>query len=91
MVLDIPLYHHERWNGTGYPFGLKGEDIPLLARLFAVVDVFDALTSDRPYRSAWSRSQAKTYIQDNAGKLFDPKIADNFLDLLCTDISALSH
>lgn len=83
--LDIPLYHHERWNGTGYPFGLHEDNIPLFARIFAVVDVFDALTSDRPYRSAWSRAQAMAYIRENAGILFDPQIAARFLELLEND------
>lgn len=79
---DIPCYHHERWDGSGYPAGLKGEEIPLPARLFAVVDVFDALTSDRPYRSAWSKQAAMNYIQEQAGKLFDPAITPTFLDLV---------
>ncbi|MDR7598192.1 MAG: HD domain-containing phosphohydrolase, partial [Armatimonadota bacterium] len=57
-VLDIPYCHHERWDGKGYPRGPRGEEIPLAARIFAVVDVFDALTSDRPYRKAWSREEA---------------------------------
>ena len=84
QTLDIPLYHHEHWNGSGYPFGLRGEQIPLSARLFTVVDVFDALISDRPYRSAWPRSHALTYIRENAGKLFDPQITEVFLDLFNT-------
>ncbi len=79
---DIPCYHHERWNGSGYPVGLKGEDIPLPARLFAVVDVFDALISDRPYRSAWSKKAAMKYIQEQAGTLFDPGITSPFLNLI---------
>jgi len=79
---DIPCYHHERWDGSGYPTGLKGEEIPLSARLFAVVDVYDALTSDRPYRSAWSKQAALNYIQEEAGKLFDPKITSAFLELI---------
>jgi HD-GYP domain-containing protein (c-di-GMP phosphodiesterase class II) len=79
---DIPCYHHERWDGSGYPSGLKGEEIPLPARLFAVVDVFDALTSDRPYRSAWSKQAAVNYIQEQAGILFDPAITSPFLDLI---------
>jgi len=79
---DIPCYHHERWDGSGYPVGLKGEEIPLPARLFAVVDVYDALTSDRPYRSAWSKQAALNYIQDQAGTLFDPVITSTFLDLI---------
>jgi HD-GYP domain-containing protein (c-di-GMP phosphodiesterase class II) len=78
---DIPAYHHERWDGSGYPVGLKGEEIPLSARLFAVVDVYDALTSDRPYRSAWSKKAALNYIQNEAGRLFDPAITSKFLEL----------
>ena len=81
-ALDIPLYHHERWNGTGYPYGLAGEQIPLSARLFAVVDVYDALTSDRPYRSAWSRSQALEYLQEQAGQQFDPHVVAHFLEMI---------
>lgn len=79
---DIPCYHHERWNGSGYPAGLKGEAIPLSARMFAVVDVYDALTSDRPYRSAWSKQAALNYILKESGRLFDPKIVSTFLELV---------
>jgi HD-GYP domain-containing protein (c-di-GMP phosphodiesterase class II) len=82
QTLDIALYHHERWDGSGYPYGLKGEQIPLVARLFAVVDVFDALTSDRPYRSAWSHSQAIEYLKDQAGKQFDPRVVELFLEII---------
>ncbi|RPI93222.1 MAG: HD domain-containing protein [Chloroflexi bacterium] len=82
QTLDIALYHHERWDGSGYPYGLTGEQIPLVARLFAVADVFDALTSDRPYRSAWSHSQATEYLRDQAGRLFDPKIVELFLEIV---------
>ena len=78
-AMDIPCHHHERWDGSGYPSGLKGEEIPLSARLFAVVDVFDALTSDRPYRKAWPKQNALTYIKEQAGKLFDPNITATFL------------
>ena len=81
-ALEIPLYHHERWDGTGYPYGLKGEDIPLAARIFAVVDVYDALTSDRPYRPAWPREKALDYLRDQAGRLFDPKVVRAFLNLI---------
>ena len=79
---DIPCYHHERWDGSGYPTGLKGEDIPLPARLFAIIDVYDALTSDRPYRSKWSEQAALYYIEEQAGKLFDPKIVSAFLEMV---------
>ncbi len=78
-AMDIPCHHHERWDGSGYPTGLKGEDIPLSARLFAVVDVFDALTSDRPYRNAWPKQDALRYIKEQAGKMFDPNITATFL------------
>lgn len=77
--LDIPYCHHEKWDGTGYPRGLKGEDIPLAARLFAIVDVWDALTSKRPYRDAWKKEDALEYIRDQSGKHFDPQIVDLFL------------
>lgn len=80
--LDIPAYHHERWDGNGYPFRLKGEEIPHAARLFAVVDVFDALTSERPYRAAWSEEEAKNYLAAQAGSQFDPQVVKAFLNLL---------
>ena len=81
-ALDIPYCHHEKWGGSGYPRGLKGEEIPLSARIFAVVDVFDALTSDRPYRKAWSREETIRYIQERNGKDFDPKVVDAFLSVI---------
>jgi PAS domain S-box-containing protein/putative nucleotidyltransferase with HDIG domain len=81
-ALDIPYYHHEKWDGTGYPHGLKAEEIPLPARIFAVVDVWDALTSDRPYRKAWSHEKALAYIQEQAGEHFDPQVVDAFLSII---------
>jgi HD-GYP domain-containing protein (c-di-GMP phosphodiesterase class II) len=81
-ALDIPQYHHEKWDGSGYPHGLKGEQIPLAARLFAVVDVYDALTSDRPYRKAWSYAKTVEYIRAEAGKHFDPKVVEFFIKML---------
>jgi putative nucleotidyltransferase with HDIG domain len=78
-ALDIPYCHHEKWDGTGYPRGLKGEEIPLAARIFAVVDVWDALRSDRPYRKAWSEEKARAYIREQAGKYFDPRVVEVFL------------
>ncbi len=78
-ALDIPLCHHEKWDGTGYPRGLKAEEIPLSARLFAIVDVWDALTSARPYRPTWTNEDALQYIRDQAGKHFDPAIVEFFL------------
>jgi putative nucleotidyltransferase with HDIG domain/PAS domain S-box-containing protein len=80
-ALDIPYCHHEKWNGTGYPRGLKGEEIPLSARIFAVADVYDALTSDRPYRMGWSHERAVEYIRQQSGHYFDPKVVDVFLRL----------
>jgi len=81
-ALDIPFYHHERWDGSGYPQGLSGNDIPIAARIFAVVDVWDALQSDRPYRKAWTEKQAVQYLKDQSGKEFDPEIVNEFLDLM---------
>jgi putative two-component system response regulator len=81
-ALDIPYCHHEKWDGSGYPRGLKGEEIPLMARIFAVVDVWDALTSDRVYRPAWSREAAFEYICQQRGKHFDPMVVDEFVRLL---------
>jgi PAS domain S-box-containing protein len=80
-ALAIPFSHHERWDGGGYPEGRAGEAIPLAARIFAVADVYDALTSDRPYRKAWSRPQALQHIRDGAGTHFDPQVVDAFLAL----------
>lgn len=78
-ALEIPYCHHENWDGTGYPRGLKGEEIPLAARIFAVVDSWDALCSERPYRRAWSREKAREYIREQAGKRFDPEVVEVFL------------
>ena len=78
-ALDIPYCHHEKWDGTGYPQGLKGTQIPLAARIFAIVDVWDALTSDRPYRQAWSKQETLKYIREQSGKHFDPQVVDIFL------------
>ena len=80
--LDIPYSHHEKWDGTGYPRGLKGEEIPMVARLFAVADVWDALTSDRPYRPAWTEEQALAYIREQSGKHFDPQVVDLFFEVI---------
>ncbi len=78
----IAYSHHERWDGGGYPEGLRAEQIPLSARLFAVVDVWDALTSERVYRAAWPRQQALDYLRDNSGSQFDPRIVDRFLRMM---------
>ena len=80
-ALDIPYCHHEKWDGSGYPRGLSGKQIPLPARIFAVVDVWDALGSDRPYRPAWPRSEVIKYIKAGAGSHFDPEVVELFLSL----------
>jgi HD-GYP domain-containing protein (c-di-GMP phosphodiesterase class II) len=78
-ALDIPRFHHEKWDGTGYPHGLCGTQIPLAARIFAVIDVYDALCSDRPYRAGWPPERVCAYIAAHAGTHFDPEIVDVFL------------
>jgi len=78
-VMAIPYHHHEHWDGTGYPEGLAGEEIPLAARIFTVVDQWEALTSDRPYRAAWPRERAIAYLKENAGTIFDPVMVELFL------------
>ncbi len=83
-AMDIPVYHHERWDGSGYPHGLSGIDIPLAARIFAVIDVWDALGSDRPYRKGWPESEIINYIQENSAKLFDPDVVDKFIQMIST-------
>ncbi len=80
-ALDIPFAHHERWDGSGYPRGRKGEQIPLAARIFAVVDAWDALCSDRPYRAAWPREKVREHLRSQAGKSFDPVVVERFLEL----------
>ena len=81
-ALNIPHCHHEKWDGSGYPRKLKGNNIPIEARLFAVVDVWDALTSKRPYRKAWSAKKALEYIREQSGKHFDPNVVKTFLELI---------
>jgi PAS domain S-box-containing protein len=81
-ALDIPYYHHEKWDGSGYPFGLKGTQIPLPARIFAIVDVWDALASDRPYRKAWTKDRITSYMLENSGTHFDPNLVAIFLEKL---------
>jgi len=80
--VEVAYSHHERWDGLGYPQGLKGEEIPLSARIFAVVDQWDALTSDRPYRKAWTRENVIAYLRENAGKIYDPEIVNVFLTII---------
>jgi len=79
-ALDIPAFHHEKWDGTGYPKGLKGEAIPLAARIFALIDVWDAVRSDRVYRPALSEEQAFAIIRDGSGSHFDPRVVACFLE-----------
>jgi len=82
-ALNIPYCHHEKWNGMGYPRGLVGEEIPFEARIFTVADVYDAVTSSRPYReSAWEKERALAYIESEKGKSFDPSIVDKFLEMM---------
>jgi len=85
-ALDIPYCHHERWDGTGYPRQLRGKQIPLAARIFAVIDVWDALTSDRPYRKAWTTKKTLEYIRNERGKHFDPQVLDVFLEWIKNDL-----
>lgn len=80
-AITIPYYHHEKWNGTGYPEGLKGKEIPIEARVFCLIDVWDALLSDRPYRKGWPKEKVVNYIRENEGTHFDPEIAELFLEL----------
>ena len=84
-ALNIPYYHHEKWDGTGYPEGISGEDIPLEARIFAVVDVWDALRSKRRYRGAWTDEKVRTYIRNQAGSHFDPRVVEIFEELINTE------
>ena len=81
-ALDIPYCHHEKWDGTGYPRGLKGEEIPMAARIFSVADVWDALRSDRPYRKGWTTEKVREYICSQSGKYFDPNVVEAFIELL---------
>jgi putative nucleotidyltransferase with HDIG domain len=91
FVIDIPYCHHEKWNGTGYPRGLKGIEIPLSARIFTVVDVWDALTSDRPYRKALPTEQVIEYILQESGQHFDPQVVDAFMYMLTSGPSIRSE
>src|SRR5690606_33837693 len=82
LAASIALHHHEKWDGSGYPKGLAGEAIPLAARIVAIADVFDALTSQRPYKPAWSINDAIAFIRKESGKHFDPQVVTAFLDNL---------
>jgi HD-GYP domain-containing protein (c-di-GMP phosphodiesterase class II) len=81
-ALEIPYCHHERWDGTGYPRGLKGDAIPESARIFAVADVWDALRSDRPYRKKWDDESAMKHIQQQSGTHFDPRVVKAFEQMI---------
>ncbi len=85
-ALSIPYCHHERWDGSGYPRGLKGNDIPLVARIFAIVDVWDAITSDRPYRPGWEKARALQHIREESGRHFDPKVVELFNKMIEEEI-----
>lgn len=80
LAAQIAKTHHERWDGTGYPSGLKGDEIPLVGRIAAVADVFDALTTERPYKAAWTMEQAFAYLRQEAGKQFDPRCVETFVE-----------
>jgi putative two-component system response regulator len=82
MAREVALSHHERWDGTGYPSGVRGEDIPLVGRVVALADVFDALTSERPYKKAWSVEEAVTEVRRSSGTHFDPRLVEAFMDRL---------
>jgi HD-GYP domain-containing protein (c-di-GMP phosphodiesterase class II) len=81
-ALEIPYCHHEHWDGSGYPRGLKGEEIPLAARIFSVIDVWDALLSDRPYSKAWTKERTEQHLREEAGKQLDPNVVAVFLALV---------
>ena len=81
MAKSVAFTHHEKWDGSGYPAGLKGHDIPIEGRIAALCDVYDALTSDRPYKQAWSQDQVWAYIDRNSGQHFDPDLARVFLSI----------
>jgi len=81
-AMDIPYCHHERWDGSGYPQGLRGDEIPFTARIFAIIDVWDALQSDRPYGRPWSRAEVISHIKKESGKHFDPEVVKVFLNLV---------
>lgn len=88
-ALEIPYSHHERWDGSGYPRGLRGQDIPLAARIFSVVDVWDAMTSDRPYRRAMEPQEVINHIFEQRGKMFDPQVVDVFWDVIKVAVPTL--
>ena len=84
-AIEIPYSHHERWDGTGYPLKLKGNAIPIAARIFSLVDVYDSMLSNKPYRRAWSINQVIDYIELNSGSMFDPRVAKEFVSMILED------
>lgn len=88
-ALDVIRHHHERWDGTGYPDGLAGQEIPLLARIFTVCDVYDALTNERPYKHAWTHEDAVREVGEHSGRQFDPQIVTAFLTLFAAGASTV--
>jgi len=88
---NIVLYHHEKWNGTGYPMGLAGKEIPIEAQIVSIVDVYDALTSARPYKEKWSSERALHHIRNEKGKHFNPDIADSFLEMMKLKSESFIH
>ena len=89
-ALDIPYCHHEKWDGTGYPRGLKGEQIPQAARIFAAVDIWDALRSDRPYRKGWPEGRVCEHIATLAGTHLDPAVVAAFLRITAVEMAAVT-
>jgi HD-GYP domain-containing protein (c-di-GMP phosphodiesterase class II) len=90
-ALDIPYCHHEKWDGSGYPRRLREQEIPISARVFSVVDVYDALVSDRPYRPAWPEDKALAYIREKAGTEFDPAVVEAFIQLANEEMDELGN
>jgi hypothetical protein len=86
-AIPVAYSHHERWDGNGYPDGLQGEQIPLSARIFSVLDHWDALNSDRPYRKAWPREEVLAYLQENSGTIFDSKVVEAFLSIISQEMA----
>jgi putative nucleotidyltransferase with HDIG domain len=84
-ALEIPHCHHEKWDGTGYPRGLRGQEIPISARMFAIVDVWDALVSDRPYRKAMPHAEVIEFLKSQSGTHFDPQVVGVFVEILSSD------
>ena len=81
-ALDIPYCHHERWDGSGYPRGLAGEEIPLAARIFSVADAWDALCNARPYRGVWPEERVRAHLKEETGRRFDPAVIETFLRIV---------